>query len=280
MRDIAIVGAGPLGGALAHLLARRDVVATIRLADESGTTASGQALDIMQSSPIEGFATEVVGTNDIVRCAGAELIVLADRFGGNEWQADEGLMLLRRLARICAGSLFLCSGPMQYELVDRGVRELRVPRERLFGSAPEALASAIRALVALETGGSPRDVALTVLGLPPHQIVVPWEEATIAGLAAGRALDEPRRRRVSGRIAALWPPGPHALAWAAVRAIEAAAGRSREALAAFVAPDDGGGVRSRTVALPVRLDERGIVEVVTPALSAQARVALENAMML
>ncbi len=84
-----------------------------------------------------------------------------------------------------------------------------IARERLIGSAPEALAASVRALVALQTNGSVRDVALTVLGVPPAHAVVNWDDATIGGFAATRVLDEPTLRRLSAQVAPLWPPGPH-----------------------------------------------------------------------
>lgn len=280
MPDVTIVGAGELGGALAHLLARRDVVKMIRLIDETGTIAAGKALDLTQASPLEGFSTEITGSADLMAAAGAAVIVVADRANGVEWQGEEGLALLRRLLHLGSPRIVLCAGASQREIVERGVRELGYPRERLFGSAPEALASAVRAMVALETNGSPTDVALTVLGIPPAQIVVPWEEATVGGSAATRVLDEPARRRIAARIAPLWPPGPYALASAAAKAINAVIGRSRRTFAAFVAPDDSGGRRCRTTALPVRLDAGGIQTVETLALSVHDRVALDNAMLL
>ena len=45
--------------------------------------------------------------------------------------------------------------------------------------------------------------------------LVAWEDATIAGFALTRTIDEPTRRRLTARIQAMWPPGPHALASAA-----------------------------------------------------------------
>lgn len=280
MHDVAIVGAGELGGALAHILARLDVLTAIRLIDESGGVANGQALDIMQASPIEAFATKVSGSTDLATAAGAALIVVADRAGLGEWEGDDGMAMLTRLWRVGSRSMILCAGAAQRDLVERGARELHVAREKLFGSAPEALAAAVRALVALETNGSPSDVALTILGVPPSQIVVPWEDAAIGGFAATRMLDEPARRRISARIAPLWPPGPYSLAWAAAKAVESAVGRSRRIVSAFVGPDDTGGRRSRAAALPVRLGPEGIVKFVTPTLTVHDRVALENAMTL
>jgi malate dehydrogenase len=280
MQSVAIVGAGELGGAVAHVLARRSVVRSITLIDESGRVAAGKALDIAQAAPVEGFATELSGSPDVSTAAGAAVVILADRIGGGEWAGDDGLLLLKRLAQTAPGAVILCAGASQRELVDRGVRELHFERARLFGSAPEALANGARALVALAVNGSPRDVALSVLGVPPAQTVIPWETATIAGFALTRLVDEPSRRRLAGRVAALWPSGPHALASAAAMVVEAMAGRARRIASCFVAPDTSAGTRTRTGAMPVRLGSTGIVDVVSPPLSVVERIALDNAMML
>lgn len=280
MSLIAIVGAGPLGGELAFLLARRDLVSAVTIVDQTGQVAAGKALDIRQSGPIESFATVVSGTNDLFAAAGAPIVVLADRAGGEEWQGDEALALLRRLVRPGSATVVVCAGAGHCELVQRAVREAKVDRRRIVGSAPEALASGVRALTALEADRSPKDVALTVLGVPPTHIVIPWEDATIAGLSAARMLDEPARRRIIARAGHLWPPGPITLAAAAFKAIDAIAGRSRETVAAFVAPDDGLGMKTRAGAMPVVWGPEGIGRVELPTLSVHDRVALDNALML
>jgi malate/lactate dehydrogenase len=190
------------------------------------------------------------------------------------------VLLLKRLTQTAAVAVILCAGAAQRELVDRGVLELHMRRERLFGSAPEALAGGARAMVALALNGSPRDVALSILGVPPAHTVIPWEDATIAGFALTRLVGEPTRRRLAARVAALWPPGPHALASAATMVVEAMAGRSRRIASCFVAPDTSAGTRTRTAAQPVRLGSAGIVDVLLPSLSVVERIALDNAMML
>jgi len=83
---------------------------------------------------------------------------------------------------------------------------------------------------------------------------------------------------VSARVATLWPPGPYALAAAVTTIVEAMAGRSRHVASCFVAPDFSTGTHTRTGALPVRLGSAGIVQVVSPSLSAVEQVALDNAM--
>ena len=280
MQSVAIIGAGELGGAVAHVLARRDVARSIALIDESGRVASGKALDIAQAAPVEGFATQLTGSTDISHAAGASVVIIADRFTGAELQGDEGLLMLKRLTQIAAGAVVLCAGAAQRELVDRGIRDLKFGRTRLFGSAPEALANGARALTALAVNGSPRDVALSVLGVPPSHMVIPWADATIAGFSLTRLLDEPSRHRLAARVTALWPPGPYALASAAVLVLEAMSGRTRRIASCFVAPDTSAGTRTRTAALPVRLSASGISEVLVPSLSVVENIALENAMLL
>jgi hypothetical protein len=121
---------------------------------------------------------------------------------------------------------------------------------------------------------------LAVLGVPPAHAVIDWESATIGGLAAVGVLGEPTIRRITSQAAALWPPGPHALAHAAAEAVAALAGVSRRAISAFVEPVEPGGRRTRAVALPVRLGPAGVRVVERPALSVATQVALDNAMLL
>jgi malate dehydrogenase len=280
MPEVAILGAGELGGELAQALAARDVVRVVRLVDDAPRVAAGKALDIAQAAAILRFSTKLTGATDVTAAAGADVIVLADRVVGGEWRGEEGVLLLKRLARLAPDSIILCAGAAQRDLVEQGVRALGFARQRLFGSAPEALAGALRGLVALEVDGSPRDVALTVLGVPPAHTVVPWEDATIGGIAAMRILDGPARRRLAARVAPLWPPGPRALSAAATNVIAATLEGSRQALALFVGPDDSQGRRTRAAALPARLGPGGIEPVDRPALSVHDQVALENAILL
>ena len=278
MMDVAIIGAGELGGSLAHVLARREIVRRIQLIDPSGQIAAGKALDIMQTGPIEGFTTPVAGSTDLSRVAGCALVIVADPATP---QADtDPLLVLTQLKQLAAGAIVLCAGVDGRMLVERGVRELKYSREKLIGSAPEALASAIRAVVALQVNGSVRDVVLAVMGAPPANAFVSWEDASIGGCAATRVLDEPTLRKLTSQIGPLWPPGPHALAHSAAEAVAAMCGVSRRAVSCFVAPDDSLGQRARVVALPVRLCASGVESVVTPPLSGASKTALDTAMLL
>src|SRR5579862_9193826 len=133
MSAIAIIGAGELGGAIAHQLARRDAVATIRLIDDRDRIADGKSLDIMQAAPIEGFATELSGSTDLAAAGGADIVIVADRAGGGEWQGKEALQLVGRLHELVQAAVILCAGAAQRDLIDRAVRERHLDRRRILG---------------------------------------------------------------------------------------------------------------------------------------------------
>ncbi len=185
MRSVAIIGAGELGATIARTLAGRDSISEIRLIDEAVSIAAGKALDIQQAGPIERFDTRVVADGDIRSAVGAGVVVIADRAGttGGEWSGEPALALLRQLSRLGMDGTLVCAGASQLELVERGVLELGLARERVLGSAPEALVSALRALIALEANASPRQVGVSILGVPPARLVVPWSEASVGGIA-------------------------------------------------------------------------------------------------
>jgi malate dehydrogenase len=286
MREVAIVGAGELGGLVAYALARQHTAAIVRLIDDNGRVAEGKALDINQASPVEGFATAVSASTDLSNAAGADFVVIADRAAGQgrtgsqDWRGDDAVSLIRRLNSVAPRARFLCASASHREVVERSIREIRTGRSRILGTAAEAFAAAATAIVALEMDVSPRDVALSVLGVPPRQIVVGWEHASVAGFSITGMIGEPTRRMLTQRISALWPVGPYAQAAAVAKVLDVLSGRSRRPVTCFVGPDDQAGIRTRAAALPVKLGASGLIEVMVPVLSAVERVALDNAMLL
>jgi len=278
VRSIVILGAGELGGALARQLAAADITTRIILVDEAGSVAAGKALDIRQAAPVDGYVTAVDGTADHAVLVGADAIVIADQFAAaTEWHDDAGVGLVRTIRQLNEQVVIVCAGARQLEMIARSVREIGVPRQRIVGSAPDALRSAIVSMTALEAGCSPKDVSLTVVGRPPHQIIVPWDDAAIAGRRAIEVLSPPALTRLDGRLARLWPPGPLALASAATRMLTAAATRGRDIVSAFVVTEGGEGERERTGMLPITVGPSGVTSVIVPSLSARDRVRLETA---
>ncbi len=280
MSTVAIVGAGEIGGATAQALASSDRVGRVVLIDPAGSLAAGKALDIQQSGPIAGTHVRLEGTDDPGRAIGCAACIIADRgaAGAGEWRGDEGTAILRQVMASVPDAPIVLAGARQADLLAYAVIEAGVPRTRIVGSAPAALASALAAVVALEARCSPSEVALTVLGSPPASFVVPWGEASIGGYALPQVLTPPQLSRIEARVAHLWPPGAYALGVAAaliVRAILSSSRRSHSVLAVL-----GGefGVRNRVGVLPARLAPHGIAQTRTPELTPRERVQVQTAL--
>ena len=281
MSIIAVVGAGTLGGSLAHLLATRERVREIRLIDPSDRIAAGKALDIQQAGAVEPFDTTVVAGRDLQAAVGADLIVLtgpADQ-PETEWEEDDGLAMLKQLGSLNRRAVTVCAGGGHRRLIERGVAETSLSRRRLIGSAPLALQTALRAIVAVELQCSARDVSLAVLGAPPDRFVVPWSETSVRGVAVSRLLSSKRLALLQQKIVHVWPPGPYSLAAATAQLCESVLqGTGVYGVTCYVVLDGELGVRGKAVATAVTLDTSGIRSVAEPALSVREQVELDNAL--
>ena len=74
-KKITLIGAGQIGGTLAHLIAIKGL-ADIVLFDVAEGLAKGKALDIAQSSPVEGFNVSLKGTNNYKETKDSDVIII------------------------------------------------------------------------------------------------------------------------------------------------------------------------------------------------------------
>src|SRR5258708_18745329 len=273
---VAIIGAGPLGGALARSLAGRGGVGEVRLIDPEGRVAEGKALDILQSWPVEPFDARVTGATTYAAAAGADAIVLADLVSGGEIAGEAGLVLLGQLARLDGTAPFLFAGGLQRELMTRAMAELHLAPRRLLGSAPLALESAVRAVAAALMDASPADLSIGVAGVPPRDAAIGWDAATAFHRPIAQMLAPHHLSALTSRLPALWPPQPYTLASAATRVAEALAEGSRRRYTCFAAIDGTGAGRNIIAAVPVEIVKGGVRKALEPALSRYERTAFEN----
>jgi len=280
MTTVAILGAGDIGGACAHALAARHRVGRILVIDSAVKAAAGKALDIQQAGAIGGFHARVDAADEPSRSVGCAVYVIADRFAAAspEWQGEDGLALVKTLARLSPDAPLVFAGAKQADLIEASSQEALMPPRRLIGSGTEALASAIAAIVAMEARCSPNEVSVAVLGTPPGSFVVPWSDASIGGYALERVVSQVQLRRIEARVARLWPPGPYALGAAAARVVEALVHASRRSYNVLTILGGEFGVRNRLGAVPALLASQGVVHTRVPVLNTRERVQLDTAL--
>ncbi len=236
MPFVAILGAGPLGGAIAHALACRNRFDDVRLIDPEKTLAAGKALDILQSGPVDGSSARVTGHPSLDAANGAWVILLADPV------SPDPVTHIGELHRRSPGAVIVAADASHALPIGRAVATGAVQPDRITGSAPTAVASAARALIALDEDISPSRVhAAVTTGVGPGTCRIDWTRTTIDGESAGTVLHRERQDRLDGRLAALGSPGPLTLASAAARLAEAAWFGSRVPHPAWWVTDGGAG---------------------------------------
>ncbi|MBM62503.1 MAG: hypothetical protein CL484_06090 [Acidobacteria bacterium] len=277
MSVVAILGAGTLGGALAHKLAERNKVGEVRLIDPTRNIATAKALDIQQATPLSRCATRIV-TGGIDAVVGATVIVVADPANrpNNKWPKEAALNLLAEVAQLANFAPIVCAGTSDGPLIASAVHQLGINRKRIFGTAPAAMVSGLRALVALEADVSPRDVTIHIIGAPPLHTVVPWSSATICGYQLEKSLSANQLKKLRSCVDKLWPPGPYTLASATTLVVETLTlGSLKRAFTCFIASESH--AATHALAAYATLGTTGISAVIEPRLTQIERVQLETA---
>ena len=76
MTKISLIGAGQIGGTLAHLIGTKELVNEVVLFDVAIGIAKGKALDIAQSSPVSGFNVSLSGTDKYEDTKNSDVIII------------------------------------------------------------------------------------------------------------------------------------------------------------------------------------------------------------
>ena len=76
MKKISLIGAGQIGGTLAHLIGIKELVDEVVLFDVASGIAKGKALDIAQSSSVDGFNVRLSGTDDYKDIKDSDVVII------------------------------------------------------------------------------------------------------------------------------------------------------------------------------------------------------------
>ena len=271
MEIVAVVGAGTLGGSLAHKLASRERFNQVRLIDTAGGIAAGKAADMQQAAAVERFHTEVTAHEHSDVTAGADVIVLTGpaETPDVEWPEEAGLHLLARVSAVNRGACHRLRRRLTPASGWTRRSQPAVPVDRLSTQRVSCGAAGDRRRRAemLRIGGGSRGVG----GIPPQHVVVPWSEATVRGVGISQLL-YPRAAYPSAveGAAGVAAPGPYTLASATARVCEAIADGTRlRGMSCFVVLDGELKVRGRTAAMMVEVGTAGVTRILDPSLSIQ-----------
>jgi malate dehydrogenase len=290
-RKIALVGAGNIGGTLAHLALLKGLGDVI-LFDVVEGFPQGKALDLSQCAPLEGFDFKVTGTNNYADLKGADVVIVTAGVPRKPGMSRDDLLEINAKVMKAVGEGIKANCPDAFVIcitnpLDVMVRVLQdycgAPDNKIVGMAGALDSSRFKTFLAQEFKVSVKDVQAYVLGGHGDQMVPLTNLSTIAGVAltelvkTGKItqarLDEivARTRNGGGEIVALLKTGSayFAPATSAISMAEAYLFDKKRILPAAAKVNGGqyGIEKGLFVGVPVKIGAGGIEEIIEVALT-------------
>lgn len=187
---IALIGAGNIGGTLAHLAAAKEL-GDVVLFDVVEGVPQGKALDLAQCGPVEGFDANLKGSNDYADIAGADVIIVTAGVARKPGMSRDDLLGINLKVMKAVGEGIKANAPNAFVIcitnpLDAMVWALRefsgLPHHMVVGMAGVLDSARFRHFLADEFKVSVKDVTAFVLGGHGDTMVPVVEYSTVAGI--------------------------------------------------------------------------------------------------
>ena len=295
---IALVGAGAIGGTLAHLAGLKEL-GDVVFYDIVDGIPQGKALDLIESSPIEGFDARISGGKRYAALKGADVVIVTAGIPRKPGMSRDDLIGINTgvmeavgagIKRYCPKAFVICiTNPL-----DAMVGVLReasgLPHNMVVGMAGVLDSARFRYFLAAELGVSVEDVSAFVLGGHGDTMVPSVRYSTVAGIPltdlikmkwiTQKRLDEivQRTRDGGAEIVGLLKTGSafYAPASAAIQMAEAYLKDKKRVLpcAAYLRGEYG--VKGLYVGVPVVIGAGGVEKIVEVPLDRGERAAFRK----
>ena len=292
-KKIALIGAGNIGGTLAHLAASKEL-GDIVLFDVVEGIPQGKALDLAQCAPVEGFDVNLKGSNDYADIAGADVIIVTAGIARKPGMSRDDLLGINLKVMKAVGEGIAANAPGAFVICitnpfDAMVWALRefskLPHHMVVGMAGVLDSARFRHFLADEFKVSVQDVTAFVLGGHGDTMVPVVEYSTVAGIpipdlikmgwSTKERIDAivQRTRSGGGEIVALLKTGSayYAPATSGIEMAEAYLKDKKRVLPAAVNLTGQYGVNDLYVGVPCVIGAGGVEKVVEIALTPEAQ---------
>ncbi len=189
-KKIALIGAGMIGGTLAHLAAQKEL-GDIVLFDIVDGIPQGKALDLAQAGPVEGFDVSLKGTSSYKDIKGADVCIVTAGVPRKAGMSRDDLLSINLKVMKAVGEGIKKYAPKAFVIcitnpLDAMVWALRefsgLPHNMVCGMAGVLDSARFRHFLADEFKVSVRDVTAFVLGGHGDTMVPVVEYSTVAGI--------------------------------------------------------------------------------------------------
>ncbi|MGY9005118.1 MAG: malate dehydrogenase [Alphaproteobacteria bacterium] len=295
---IALIGAGNIGGTLAHLAGIKEL-GDIVLFDVVKDMPQGKALDLSQSAPVEGFNASIKGANSYASIKNSDVVIVTAGLARKPGMSRDDLLGINSSIVTTVGKAIRKYCPKAFVIVitnplDVMVSVLRdasgLPHQRVVGMAGVLDSARFRFFLAEEFNVSVEDVTAFVLGghgdtmvpLPRYSAVggIPLPDLIKMGWTTQKRINDivQRTRDGGAEIVGLLKTGSafYAPASSAIRMAEAYLNDQKRLLpcAAYLSGEYG--VKGLYVGVPTVIGAKGVEKIVEIPLSASEKTAFKK----
>lgn len=289
-KKIALIGAGQIGGNLAHMAAEKELgdVVLFDIPAAEGT-AKGKALDIAQLLPVEGYDVRLSGTSSYDEVAGADVCIITAGIPRKPGMSREDLLdtnvkiitdVAVNLKRTCPQAFcVVVSNPLD-AMVYAFKKITGFPKQQVVGMAGVLDSARFRAFVAMELRVSVEDVQAFVLGGHGDEMVPLTRCCSVGGIPVTELLPKDRieaiverTRKAGGELVALYKTGSayYAPAAAAVAMAESYLRDKKRVLPCAAYLEGEYGIHGYYFGVPVVIGSGGVERVLEVKLSDEER---------
>jgi malate dehydrogenase len=295
---IALIGAGQIGGTLAHLAGLTEL-GDVVLFDIAEGIPQGKALDIAESSPVDGFDASFSGANDYSAIAGADVCIVTAGVARKPGMSRDDLLGINLKVMKSVGAGIAKHAPDAFVIcitnpLDAMVWALQkfsgLPTQKIVGMAGVLDSSRFRHFLAEEFNVSVKDVTAFVLGGHGDTMVPLTRYSTVAGIPLpdlvkmGWSTQEKidnivqRTRDGGAEIVGLLKTGSafYAPAASAIAMAESYLKDQRRVLPAAAHVDGAYGLKGLYLGAPVVIGANGIERVIEISLNKDEKAMLDK----
>ncbi len=290
-RKVTVVGgAGNVGSTVARCLADREL-ADVVVVDIADQKAAGVALDILESCPIVGSDSRVIGGADYAQTAGSEVVVITSGVPRKPGMSRDDLLnvnfgimksVTEQIVKYSPDCIIVPVANPLDAMCQAVYRLSGFPRERVIGMAGVLDSARMRTFIAMELNVSVENVHAFVLGGHGDTMVPLPRYSTVAGIPITELMSKERIDAICTRTAdggaeitklvgtsAWYAPGA-----AAAEMVECILKDKNKILPCSVFLQGEYGIRDLFVGVPVKLGARGVEQIVEISLRAEEQAAL------
>lgn len=293
IEKVAVIGGGFVGATAAQRIAEKEL-ADVVLVDILEGIPQGKSLDMLQSGPVEGFDSNVVGTNDYKDIEGAKAIVVTAGLPRKPGMSREDLVktnakimtdVCENIKKYAPDAAVICvTNPLDV-MTYVAYRVTGFKPNKVMGMAGVLDTARYRTFLAREIGVSVEDIQAMVLGGHGDDMVPIIDYTTVSGIPVKKLLSQEkidaivqRTRKGGGEIVNLLKTGSayYAPSASAVQMLEAILKDKKRLLPVAALLNGEYGIKDAYAGVPVILGKNGVEKIIELDLCEDDRKLLEK----